>query len=645
MNAKAKLENRKAEKRALNFPRLRTAAQGLTLGFGDEIEAAMRNPGLLLGLESSKQEYADDLADARRSIAGFRESNPVQSAALEMGGALIPSLLPFGFLGTGARAGSLLGRMGRGAGIGAAEGGIYGMGTQEGGLLDRNPLNTEAAVGGGVGAFIPGVGAVGASAINRMRDPLNRAQRSFRNLLGPGKDNTTLGRMLAERNPDKPQVAADLMGANAQSRVGALSGMSGPQREQLNQGLQARQIGQAERAISDIETTSGIPLKNTEEAVDDLSRQRAAQARPLYEAAYEAGSEINDPAITTLINKPDFRSAYNKGKIIYDAENSARILRQQEPLPELGDLPEGAVSFNLRGLDNIYRGMRTQADKAYRDGESELGKALKDQANALRDRLDELVPEYGKARSVFKSDSEMIEAMQLGQQFMAPGRIGRNSRTLKKELEGLDEGQLEAYRMGAIDAVRQEIAKGAKEGTNIRTRFFGTKEMRDRLRLLYPDGAEGDSQFNALINRLNQEDQMQQTLKKTYGARTAPMQEEIKDQIADEGGANVSRGDVQRGLFSPINAAADYVYGGIANTIREGSPRVRQEMADLLMDPVLGGVGKNNMPVLSPRMQQFQQNLTRSNQNAQQLRGLLDRFAVPAGAAGGLMGSIYSNRQ
>ncbi len=50
----------------------------------------------------------------------------------------------------------------------------------KGGLLDRNPLNTEAAVGGGFGALIPGVGAVGAAGINRMRDPLTRAQRSFR---------------------------------------------------------------------------------------------------------------------------------------------------------------------------------------------------------------------------------------------------------------------------------------------------------------------------------------------------------------------------------------------------------------------------------------------------------------------------------
>ena len=642
MNAKTKLAERGITTQKLNFPRLRTAAQGLTLGFGDEIEAAMRNPGLLLGLESSRQEYADDLADARRSIAGFRESNPVQSAALEMGGALIPSLLPFGFLGTGARAGTLLGRMGRGAGFGAAEGGIYGMGTQEGGLLDRNPLNTEAGVGGFFGAIIPGAGAVGAARINRMRDPLNRAQRSFRNLLGPGKDNTTLERMLAERNPDKPQVAADLMGKNAQQRVGALAGMPGPQRTNLNEGLRARQRGQAERAISDIETTSGIPLKNTDEAVEDLSRQRAAQARPLYEAAYEAGSEINDPAITRLINQPDFKSAYAEGKKIYDAENAARILRQQEPLPELGDLPEGAVSFNLRGLDNIYRGMRTQADEAYRAGNSALGKALKDQANALRDRLDELVPEYGKARSVFKTNSEMIEAMELGQRFMAPGRIGRSSRTLKKELEGLDEGQLEAYRMGAIDAVRQQIGFGAKEGTNIRTRFFGTKEMRDRLRLLYPDGPEGDSQFNALINRLNQEDQMQQTLSMAEGSRTTPMNLEVQAQLADEGALNISATDMQRGV---LNAIADNTYRALSSRLRAGSPATRQETADLLMDPVLGGVGKNNMPVLSPRMQQFQQNLTRSNQNAQQLRGLLDRFAVPAGATGGLMGSIYSNRQ
>ena len=623
---------------------LRSIGQGVFLGFGDEIEAGLRNPGLLFGNENSKREYAEDINNIRGSIDAYRDLNPKSALGLEMAGGLIPSLLPFMGATAAPRTLGLLSRMGRGAGVGAAEGGLYGMGTQEGGLLSRNPLNTEAGIGAGLGAIIPGIGATAGMAINRFRNPMTRSEKGFSTIIGD--DEITAGEMLDARNFDKPQVAADLSGQNAQQRVGALSGMSGPQRNPINEALRARQVGQAERAIADIEQTTNIPLQNTNEQLAKLTGERAARARPLYEAAYEAGEVINDPAITRLINQPDFRTAWEKGKRIYDAENSTRMLENKPTLPELGDLPKDAVSFNLRGLDNVYRGMRAQADEAYRSGDAALGKALKEQANALRDRLDTLVPEYGKARAVFKSDSEMLEQMKLGQEFMNPGRMARSSRTLKKELEGLDEGQLEAYRLGAIDAVRQRIGFSAKEGTNIQSRFFGTKEMRDRLRLLYPDGTEGDKQFNDLMNRLAQEDQMQRTLNFAHGSRTTPMIQEVQQQLADEGALNISPTDIQRGLWATLG---DKTAGAISRGFKGGSPSTRKGTADLLMDPV--GVQASDiatrqpMPVLSPRMQQFQDNLTRANQQADQMRGLLNRFNNPAAATGGLLGSMYSNRQ
>ncbi len=642
MNMKAKIAE---EKRKLaRGGGLRSAAQGALLGFGDELEAAVRNPGLMFGLDSSRQEYDQDVANIRGSIDAFRELNPKTALAAEIGGAVVPSLAAMLFPAlapaAGARNIGLLGRMGRGALTGATEAGVYSMGTQEGGLLNRNPLNMETATGGAIGFALPPVLQGVGRAVNRMRNPMTKAQRAMTNILG--RDNTTVTDMVSQRNLDKPQVAADLSGANAQSRVGALEGMPGPQRDTIRTGLRDRQLGQAERAIRDIEETTGAILTDTNRALEDLSQARKNNAQPLYEKAYEAGQVIDDPELLALQADEGFQAAYNKGKELYEIENRTRRLRGAEPLPPL---PEVDATLNLRGLDQAYRGLRAQADKAFSDAEYNTGRALKDEANALRDKLDEMFPEYREARAVYKSDSEMIEALESGRDFMSPAKT--NSRTIREEIADLDEGQLEAYRMGAVDAIRQSIYRSAKDGTNIQNRFFGTKEMRDRLRLLYPDGDAGQAQYDQMLNRLSQETQMQDTLRATYGSRTTPMAQEVGEQLADEGAIDFSRFNPRQGLKANL---ADNTYRALEARARgAGSPATRQATAELLMDPV--AVPASNlatreiMPVASPAMQELRSNTRESLRQAAQLRGLLNRTNIPLTGFSGLLGGMGMNER
>jgi len=629
-----------AKKRAGGaFPRLRTLAQGLTLGFGDEIEAAVRNPGVLLGLEGSQQGYQDVLDDARSAVSNFREQYPTGAFGIEAAGSLIPNLAALAFPvlapATTARNVGLLGRMGQGAVMGGAEAGLYSLGTDNRPMLERRPSLSQTAAGFTLGGLFPGVAQVVGQNLPQFRNPLSRAQRGFETMLDDA--NMTVDDLVAARNFDKPQVAADLMGRSAQGRVGALAGLPGPQMDTIADALRDRQAGQIDRAIGDLETTTQIPLRDTSKLVDEITKNRSRQAAPLYEAAYEAGEVIDDPQILALVNKPEFQDAYVEGKRIYDAENSTRILRGEAPLPELSDLPDGAVSFNLRGLDNIYRGMRDNADQAFRQGQAQVGRALRDQANALRDRLDTLVPEYGQARNVFKSNSEMLEALDAGKKFMTGGRV--NARTIRDDLAGLDEGQRELYRIGAIDAVRQEIYRGAREGTNIQSRFFGTRDKLDRLRLLFPEGEAGDQQFNQLINRLQQENQMQATLATTQGARTGDLIAQQQAQLATEGALNITAADLRRGLKDTM---IDRTAGaGLARL--QGSPRVRRESAELLMDPV-ASLDTQGMPVVSPRMADFQRLLQDSTQRANRLQGLLSRSNLPLSGASGLLGGMMAPR-
>lgn len=121
----------------------RAVGQGLSLGFGDEIEAFAKSG-------FTDKSYDEELATVREQLAQFKEQNPVAAYGGEIAGSIIPSFTPLGALGKVGQAVSKMGSTGRAATSGAVQGGIYGAGAAEGDLKDRA---TGGAVGFGVGGF------------------------------------------------------------------------------------------------------------------------------------------------------------------------------------------------------------------------------------------------------------------------------------------------------------------------------------------------------------------------------------------------------------------------------------------------------------------------------------------------------------
>lgn len=127
------------------------ARQGVTFGFGDEINAGVRAAGDWLGGKVGLSEptgygeaYDARLAHERGLLEQTREENPVSSVAGEVGGAVLPALL------TGGASAPM--SVGRGAAIGAGGSGLYGFGESEGGLVERaKDAGMSAAVGGALG--------------------------------------------------------------------------------------------------------------------------------------------------------------------------------------------------------------------------------------------------------------------------------------------------------------------------------------------------------------------------------------------------------------------------------------------------------------------------------------------------------------
>ena len=146
---------------------LRAAGQGVTFGFGDEIEALVR-------AAMSDRSYQEEVKDIREDIEQFREDSPVAAYGSEIVGAIPTGVgLGIGLLRAGVR----------GAGkLGAIEGGIYGIGEGEGveGTVKSAAIGTGiGAVGGAVGEKVVEAATPAAKRIyGRVREALSREPES-----------------------------------------------------------------------------------------------------------------------------------------------------------------------------------------------------------------------------------------------------------------------------------------------------------------------------------------------------------------------------------------------------------------------------------------------------------------------------------
>lgn len=128
------------------------ARQGVTFGFGDEMNAGVRAGIDWLQGKPFGEAYDHRLAHERGLLEQVRRENPKSEIAGEVGGAL---LVP---AGTAARAATAGGAVVRGAATGAATGAAYGAGNAEGGAGNRAAGATSGAGWGAL--FGAGAGVV-----------------------------------------------------------------------------------------------------------------------------------------------------------------------------------------------------------------------------------------------------------------------------------------------------------------------------------------------------------------------------------------------------------------------------------------------------------------------------------------------------
>lgn len=137
--------------------------QGITFGYGDEINAGLAAP-FRAGADWMKgngfdlgKAYDTELTNQRNILHGSKERSPIAETVGEIGGAM--ATVPRAVGGAAVNA-TYPAMIGRGAATGAASGAAYGFGTGEGGLENRaENAGVGAAVGGVTGGLMGALGA------------------------------------------------------------------------------------------------------------------------------------------------------------------------------------------------------------------------------------------------------------------------------------------------------------------------------------------------------------------------------------------------------------------------------------------------------------------------------------------------------
>jgi hypothetical protein len=129
-------------------------ANGVSFGFADEIAAG-------LGSLGGERSYDEILKGLRQQNANQKEDAPMAALGGEIAGAVA---MPIGALKSTGKLGLDIAKGGL---TGAGLSGLYGFGTGDGGYEERANAAREAAIwGGGIGALVPGIGALVQKGLN-----------------------------------------------------------------------------------------------------------------------------------------------------------------------------------------------------------------------------------------------------------------------------------------------------------------------------------------------------------------------------------------------------------------------------------------------------------------------------------------------
>lgn len=400
----------------------RGVADTALLGFADEAEAAARS---LVGPESFGQELQQARAKQEAAGPGF--------TAGQLGGLVLPGA---GVAGLAARGATTAAKLGRAAIGGSIEGLIGGFGSSEGGLpgeeagvAGRVP---GAAIGAAIGAPLGAGGQVLASGLSKF------AQRKLTrdiNRLDPNKVRELQAKAAEQGIQLTPAELTNLPSLKAQQKaLGNLPTTS----DDLADFYQGRAADEIEPAVNNfLESFSPIAGSDVaglrgraaaQSAMDTVAANRAAQAAPIYQEAFDTASNVDTQPVLEHINKQiplfpetgEVRKQLTKAmNLLMRGDTKTPTFRQGRQVPGPATPDRMVPEHRLANLHSAKMEIDQMINAA--DADKKLGPVVKAQLSKVRQMLK---GEMDDASSAYEAATNIYADLTPGVQRIREGVTG-----------------------------------------------------------------------------------------------------------------------------------------------------------------------------------------------------------------------------
>ena len=432
----------------------RMGIQGMTFGFGDEIEAAIRS------MVPGGATYEVERDKIRQELAQYQAENPGKAITMEI----------LGSLATNAGAGvfnkvrgaiasrEAVPAIREVAKVGAVEGGLYGLGTSEADTLTGMSIDTGqgALIGTAVPAGLTGAVRAGGGIFRGVAD---YAREKF----GDRASNAVqaeIMRIIEATGKSSDEIVQDIIDGRIMADNATLAmvlknyvvegGQSGA--EVLRRGTERARTTSA-RAQGELagSLTPGMDknvirgMRQTDEALKELENKA-------YTTVFEQAGDLSGDLTEQLL------SIYQRYPEI--ATDAQRLYGRRNLVPLLGTADNGAVGFarapNLEDAEIAYRMVRDLGGKEFREGSGTMGTAVADDASVLKNAIDAFSPDLSAARMAASTRRGISENFEKGK--LAFSQDPDALQLVMEDLANKPE-QLQAYRAGFMAVIRNKARK------------------------------------------------------------------------------------------------------------------------------------------------------------------------------------------
>jgi len=512
---------------------LRTAGQGASLGFGDEIVAGIRSLG--------GTPYSQALSEERAALDRFREQNPGTALTAELAGG-------FALPGAGAarlvnRGAGFLAKTARSAGVGAGYGAAGGFASGEGGAANRLERAQEGVkVGSAIGAAIPGAqrllapvfrGAQNAatritdneeSARLYLADRLRRQghdEQQIASLLNSGEQ----ARQFAKNKAvELPQTIADMTPATQRILRGIKVGGDADdiiepflaQRQagvtDLSRGGQAS--GQIARMGEQLRRSMNVSDEELPVALERLTGDRKAKADAMFATARNASQPFD---LSNVLAGNRLRAMSEP-----DPATRNRLMAATDMFTQSGKYGNyGNPQFPVNDIERFHKA-KVALDNMIDQARGNDRRVLTRFKHELMDEVTSggKNQPYREALNTYRSQSELIDAADIGRALYRKGLM----EVPASKWAALSEPEKRMARRAWVDAFMEDAGRKTQGPTADFTGKLRTRNREAQLRLILPPragstGAAGQAGGNRakLEELLRTETSMSMTAAKVLG--------------------------------------------------------------------------------------------------------------------------------